>query len=248
MALRAGSFAEYAVAREDKLAHKPAGLSVEQAAALPVSGLTALRAIDTAGVRPGQTVLVVGASGGVGTYAVRLAVAAGAIVTGLASTRKLDLVRDLGAKDVIDYTQDGFADGLRTFDLILDIGGITPIERLRRADGDQRGWRSAVVVSALGALAPTRLPRPAASPAGDRARRGPRAARRPALVRLAPIPQPRRPSLRVRRQRRRSQRLHARDVIDIIAAGAPRPEHAARRPGPGAREASGCRWLPRGTR
>ena len=128
-----GSFAEYASAREDKLAHKPASLSFEQAAAMPVSGLTALRALDTADVRAGQTVLVIGASGGVGTYAVQLAAAAGATVTGVASTRKLGLVHDLGATEVIDYTQEDFADGSRKFDVILDIGGITPIERLRRA-------------------------------------------------------------------------------------------------------------------
>jgi NADPH:quinone reductase-like Zn-dependent oxidoreductase len=128
-----GSFAEYALARDEKLAHKPAGLSFEQAAAMPVSGLTALRALDTAGVRPGQTVIVVGASGGVGTYAVQLAAAAGAIVTGVASTRKLGLVHDLGAKEVIDYTREDFADGSRTFDVIPDIGGVTPIGRLRGA-------------------------------------------------------------------------------------------------------------------
>jgi NADPH:quinone reductase-like Zn-dependent oxidoreductase len=128
-----GSFAEYAVAREDKLAHKPSVLSFEQAAAMPVSGLTALRAIDAAGVRAGQSVLVIGASGGVGTYAVQLAVAAGANVTGVASTSKLDLVRDLGAADVIDYTVDDITDGSRSFDVILDIGGVTPIPQLRRA-------------------------------------------------------------------------------------------------------------------
>jgi len=128
-----GSFAQYAVAREDKLAHKPASLSFEQAAAMPISGLTALRALDTAGVKAGQSVLIVGASGGVGTYAVQLAVAAGATVTGVASTGKLGLVQDLGAKEVIDYTQEDFADGSRVFDVILDIGGMTPIPRLRRA-------------------------------------------------------------------------------------------------------------------
>jgi NADPH:quinone reductase-like Zn-dependent oxidoreductase len=128
-----GSFAEYAVAREKKLAHKPASLSFEQAAAMPVSGLTALRAIDAVRIRTGQTVLVVGASGGVGTYAVQLAAAAGATVTGVASTRKLDLVRDLGASDVVDYTHEDVADGSRTFDVILDIGGVTPVARLRRA-------------------------------------------------------------------------------------------------------------------
>ena len=128
-----GSFAEYAVAREDKLAHKPASLSFEQAAAMPVSGLTALRAIDSVGVRRGQTVLVVGASGGVGTYAVQLAAAAGATVTGVASTGQLDLLRNLGVSHVIDYTKEDFADGSRTFDVILDIGGVTPIGQLRRA-------------------------------------------------------------------------------------------------------------------
>lgn len=128
-----GSFAEYAVAREDKLAHKPSTMSFTQAAAMPISGLTALRALDTAGVHAGQTVLVVGASGGVGTYAVQLAVAAGATVTGVASTSKAQLVRDLGAAEVIDYTQQDFADGSRTFDVVLDIGGMTPIRRLRRA-------------------------------------------------------------------------------------------------------------------
>lgn len=128
-----GSVAEYAVAREDKLSHKPANLSFEQAAAMPISGLTALRAIDAADVQAGQTVLVVGASGGVGTYAVQLAVARGAIVTGVASTSKAQLVKDLGADEVLDYTQEDFTDGSRTFDVVLAIGGMTPVERLRRA-------------------------------------------------------------------------------------------------------------------
>jgi NADPH:quinone reductase-like Zn-dependent oxidoreductase len=128
-----GSFAEYAVAREDKLTHKPASITFEQAAAIPVSGLTALRALDAARVKAGQTVLIVGASGGVGTYAVQIAVARGAIVTGVASTRKTQLVKDLGADDVIDYTQQDFTDGTRTFDVVLDIGGMTPVGRLRRA-------------------------------------------------------------------------------------------------------------------
>jgi len=128
-----GSFAEYAVGREDKLAHKPSALTFAQAAAMPVSGLTALRALDAARVQAGQTVLVVGASGGVGTYAVQLAVASGATVTGVASAAKAQLVRDLGAADVIDYAHEDFADGSRTFDVVLDIGGVTPIPRLRRA-------------------------------------------------------------------------------------------------------------------
>jgi NADPH:quinone reductase-like Zn-dependent oxidoreductase len=128
-----GSFAEYAVAREDKLAHKPSSLTFPQAAAMPISGLTALRAIDVAGVHAGQSVLVIGASGGVGSYAVQLAVASGATVTGVASGAKAQLVWDLGASDVIDYAHEDFADGSRSFDVVLDIGGMTPVSRLRRA-------------------------------------------------------------------------------------------------------------------
>jgi NADPH:quinone reductase-like Zn-dependent oxidoreductase len=129
-----GSFAEYAVAREDKLARKPVNLSFEQAAVVPVSASTALQAVCDAGrVQPGQAVLVVGASGGVGSYAVQLAKASGAEVTGVCSTPKVDLVRSLGADHVLDYTRDDFADGTRHYDLILDIGGNTPISRLRRA-------------------------------------------------------------------------------------------------------------------
>src|SRR4051812_14359051 len=129
-----GSFAEYAVAREDKLARKPMNLSFAQAAAVPVSAGTALQALVDAGrVQAGQSVLVVGASGGVGTYAVQLAKAFGADVTAVASTAKVDLVTSLGADHVIDYTREDFADGTRRYDLILDIGGSTPVRRLRRA-------------------------------------------------------------------------------------------------------------------
>ena len=129
-----GSFAEYAVAPEDKLARKPENLSFAQAAAIPVSAGTALQALVDAGrVQAGQSVLVVGASGGVGTYAVQLAKAFGAEVTGVASTAKVDLVKSLGADHVIDYTREDFADGTRRYDLILDIGGSTPVRRLRRA-------------------------------------------------------------------------------------------------------------------
>jgi NADPH:quinone reductase-like Zn-dependent oxidoreductase len=129
-----GSFAEYAVAREDKLARKPENLSFAQAAAIPVSAGTALQALVDAGrVQAGQSVLVVGASGGVGTYAVQLAKAFGAEVTGVSSTAKVDLVKSLGADHVIDYTREDFADGTRRYDLILDIGGSTPVRRLRRA-------------------------------------------------------------------------------------------------------------------
>jgi NADPH:quinone reductase-like Zn-dependent oxidoreductase len=128
-----GSFAEYAVAREDKLSHKPESLSFEQAAAMPVSGLTALGALDTAGVTSGSDVLVVGASGGVGTYAVQIAVAMGASVTGVASGDKADLVTALGARHVIDYAREDFADGSRTYDVVVDTGGMTSVSRLRRA-------------------------------------------------------------------------------------------------------------------
>jgi NADPH:quinone reductase-like Zn-dependent oxidoreductase len=128
-----GSYAEYAVAREDKLTLKPENLSFEQAAAMAVSGLTALRALDVAGVTAGSSVLVVGASGGVGTYAVQIAVARGATVSGVASGSKADLVTALGARHVIDYAREDFADGSHTYDVVVDIGGMTPVSRLRRA-------------------------------------------------------------------------------------------------------------------
>ncbi|MET8355082.1 MULTISPECIES: NAD(P)-dependent alcohol dehydrogenase [unclassified Micromonospora] len=129
-----GSFAEYAVAREDKLARKPVNLSFAQAAVVPVSAGTALQALlDVGRVQAGQSVLVLGASGGVGTYAVQLAKAFGAEVTGVCSTAKLDLVTSLGADHVIDYSHEDFADGTRRYDLILDIGGRPSVRRLRRA-------------------------------------------------------------------------------------------------------------------
>jgi NADPH:quinone reductase-like Zn-dependent oxidoreductase len=129
-----GSFAEYAAAREDKLARKPANLAFEQAAVVPVSALTALQGVrDVGRVEQAQKVLITGASGGVGTYAVQLAKAFGAEVTGVCSTAKLDLVRSLGADHVIDYTRDDWADGAHRFDLILDIAGNPALSRLRRA-------------------------------------------------------------------------------------------------------------------
>jgi NADPH:quinone reductase-like Zn-dependent oxidoreductase len=129
-----GSFAEYAVAPEDQIADKPAGLSFEQAAVVPVSGLTAFHALTDIGrVQPGQQVLIIGASGGVGSYAVQLAKALDAEVTGVSSSTKLDLVRSLGADHVIDYTHEDFADGGHRYDLILDIGGNPALARLRRA-------------------------------------------------------------------------------------------------------------------
>jgi len=129
-----GSYAEYAAAREDKLAHKPAGLSFEQAAVVPVSGLTAIQALrDSGRIEAGQQVLIIGASGGVGTYAVQLAKAFGAEVTGASSSAKVDLVRSIGADHVIDYTREDFADGVHRYDLMLDIGGNSRLSRLRRA-------------------------------------------------------------------------------------------------------------------
>jgi NADPH:quinone reductase-like Zn-dependent oxidoreductase len=129
-----GSFAEYAAAREDKLAHKPASLTFEQAAVVPISAGTALQALrDVGHIEAGQKVLVIGASGGVGTYAVQLAKAFGAEVTGVCSTSKVDLVRSIGADHVIDYTREDYADGAERYDLILDIGGNSRLSRLRRA-------------------------------------------------------------------------------------------------------------------
>lgn len=130
----AGSFAQYAVAKEAKLARKPANLSFEQAAVVPVSGLTALQAVrDIGRVTAGQRVLITGASGGVGTYAVQVAKAFGAEVTGVCSTSKTDLVRSLGAAHVIDYTQEHFADRGEHWDVIIDINGSTGVRRLARS-------------------------------------------------------------------------------------------------------------------
>ncbi len=130
----AGSFAEFAVTTPDKLVRKPATLSFEQAAALPVSGVTALQAVrDKANVQPGHRLLVIGAGGGVGTLAVQVAKAFGAEVTGVSSTSKLDLVRSIGADDVIDYTREDFTDGSRTWDAIVDTAGRRPLRQLRRA-------------------------------------------------------------------------------------------------------------------
>jgi NADPH:quinone reductase-like Zn-dependent oxidoreductase len=129
-----GSFAEYAAVREDKLSRKPANLTFVQAAVVPISAGTALQGLTDAGrVEAGQRVLVIGASGGVGSYAVQLAKAFGAEVTGVASTAKLDFVTSLGADHVIDYTSQDFADGSHTYDLILDIASNASLSRLRKA-------------------------------------------------------------------------------------------------------------------
>ena len=129
-----GTFAEYAAARENKLARKPANITFEQAAVVSVSALTALQALTDVGhVQPAQHVLVIGASGGVGSYAVQLAKALGAEVTGVCSTAKVDLVRSLGADHVIDYTRHDFATTGHRYDLIVDIAGNPSPTRLRRA-------------------------------------------------------------------------------------------------------------------
>lgn len=129
-----GSFAEFAVASEDKLARKPSNLADAQAAVVPISAGTALQALTDVGrVRPGQSVLVIGASGGVGTYAVQIAKAMGTEVTGVCSAAKAGVVAALGADRVIDYGTQDWSDGTERYDLILDIGGNPPVSRLRRA-------------------------------------------------------------------------------------------------------------------
>jgi NADPH:quinone reductase-like Zn-dependent oxidoreductase len=129
-----GAFAEFATARSDKVAPKPANLTFEQAATVPTTGSTALQALrDVGRVRPGQNVLIVGAAGGVGSFAVQIAKAFGAHVTGVCSTGQTDLVRSIGADDVIDYTRDDFAQTGRRWDLILDIAGARSVSLLRRA-------------------------------------------------------------------------------------------------------------------
>ena len=129
-----GSFAEYATARMDKVAPKPANLTFEQAATVPTSGFAALQALrDKGKVQPGQKVLIIGAGGAVGTFAVQIAKAFGAHVTGVCSTSKVDLVRSLGADEVIDYTRDDFAETGQRYDLILDTAGARSVSHLRRA-------------------------------------------------------------------------------------------------------------------
>jgi NADPH:quinone reductase-like Zn-dependent oxidoreductase len=129
-----GSFAEYAATRQDTLAPKPANLTFEQAAAIPTSAIAALQALrDAGGLTTGQHVLLVGASGGVGLFAIQIAKAFGAEVTAVCSTAKVDLVRSLGADHVIDYTQEDFTQSEQRYDLILDMGGNRSLKQVRRA-------------------------------------------------------------------------------------------------------------------
>ena len=130
----AGSFAEYAVARADRLVPKPANASFERAATTPTSGYTALQAVrDHGKVEAGQSVLVIGAGGGVGTFAVQIAKTRGAEVTGVCGAAKTELVRSIGADHVIDYTKEDFTDGRVRYDVILDTAGNRPLSHLRRA-------------------------------------------------------------------------------------------------------------------
>ncbi len=134
LGIGAGTFAEYAVASEKKVVPRPAALTAVQAAALSISGTTALQAVrDHGKVQPGQKVLVIGASGGVGSFAVQIAKAFGAEVTGVSSAAKADLVRGLGAASVVDYAVgNGLEVGNAVFDVVLDIGGDRPLRQLRQ--------------------------------------------------------------------------------------------------------------------
>ena len=129
-----GSFAEYASVPQGQLVQKPTNLSFEQAAAVPISGFAALQALrDTGGVQPGQQVVIIGASGGVGHFAVQLAKAFGAEVTGVCSTKSVEMVRSIGADHVIDYTQQDFTRTGQRYDLVLEMAGNRSLAELRRA-------------------------------------------------------------------------------------------------------------------
>ena len=129
----AGTLAEYVAVAEDGLVLKPANVSFEQAAAVPVAGLTALQGLrDKGRILPGQQVLVNGASGGVGTFAVQVATSFGAEVTGVCSTRNVELATSLGADQVIDYTREDFTETDRRYDLLFDVAGSRPWAACRR--------------------------------------------------------------------------------------------------------------------
>jgi len=128
-----GAFAEYTCASEHRLVPKPESLSFDQAAAVPIAGLTALQGLrDKGNLQPGQNVLINGAAGGVGTFAVQIAKSFGANVTGVCSTKNVELVRSLGADRVIDYTRDDFAQDRQHYDLLLDNVGNRTLSAMRR--------------------------------------------------------------------------------------------------------------------
>jgi NADPH:quinone reductase-like Zn-dependent oxidoreductase len=145
-----GAFAEYIAVHQDGLAPKPGNLTFEQAAAVPLAAVTALQGLRAGGIQPGQQVLVIGASGGVGTFAVQIARHLGAQVSGVCSTRHADLVRQLGAEQVIDYTKQDFTLGAACYDLVLQLGGtyspaavrkvLTPRGTLIQSFGDGSRW------------------------------------------------------------------------------------------------------------
>lgn len=129
-----GSFAEYSSAKAKRLAHKPANMTYQQAAVVPTSAYTALQGIrDHGEVQAGQSVLIIGAAGGVGSFAVQLAKVFGAKVTGVCSTTKVDMVRSIGADHVIDYTREDFTETGRRYDVIIDTAGNRSLSHLRRA-------------------------------------------------------------------------------------------------------------------
>jgi len=130
---RTGAYAEYVTVHEGRVALKPANVTFEQAAAVPVAAVTALQGLRDAGrIQPGQTVLINGASGGVGTFAVQIAKSFGAQVTGVCSTRNVDMVRSIGADRVVDYTKEDFTTSAQRYDLILDNVGNHSLRKLRR--------------------------------------------------------------------------------------------------------------------
>jgi NADPH:quinone reductase-like Zn-dependent oxidoreductase len=145
-----GAFAEHIAVNQHKLAYKPTNLTFEQAAAVPLAAVTALQGLRAGGIQPGQHVLIVGASGGVGTFAVQIAKYLGAQVTGVCSTRHVDLVRDLGAEHVIDYTERAVTVGAARYDLVFQLGGtyspaavrrvLTPHGTLIQSFGDGSRW------------------------------------------------------------------------------------------------------------
>jgi NADPH:quinone reductase-like Zn-dependent oxidoreductase len=129
-----GAFAEYACAPEKSLALKPENLTFQQAASIPIAGVTALQGLRDCGrLKPQQHVLINGAAGGVGTFAVQIAKSFGAHVTGVCSTRNLELVRSIGADDVIDYTREDFTRSSQSYDVVFDLVGNHPLSALRRA-------------------------------------------------------------------------------------------------------------------